>query len=324
MIKLFLSFLMLALVSGCASPMLGLLGDGTAPLEEYTLSGEAREKILVVPVRGTINDEPREGFFQDRPSLLQEVVAQLRKAEKDPSVRALVLTIDSPGGPATASDILYHELIGFKEKTGIPVVASLMDVAASGGYYVALSADAILAHPTTVTGSVGVVFWRPQVKGLMDKLGLDLEVNKSGENKDMGSPFREASAEEIRILQQLTDTLAKRFLDLVAKNRSIDEKRLAGVATARVYLAPEALEMGLVDRIGYLADALERARQLARLPEDAKVVVYRRTEFADDNLYNTALSRGGSGRIGLEVPGSGLLKAPGFYYLWAPGILSDR
>jgi ClpP class serine protease len=153
----------------------------------------------------------------------------------------------------------------------------MMDVAASGGYYVALPADFILAHPTTITGSIGVAFMRPKVTGLMEKIGLEMEVNKSGKNKDIGSPFREATKEEQKILQGLTDGLGERFLNLVAKHRKLDKNALQDIATARVYLSDEALQHGLVDKVGYLDEAVSKAANLAGLSEDAKVVVYRRT-----------------------------------------------
>ena len=112
--------------------------------------------------------------MDQRPSQVQEVVSRLRRAEKDEEVKAVLLEINSPGGSITASDILYHEIMDFKERTGARVVAALMDVAASGGYYIALPADRIIAHPTTITGSVGVILVQPKVTGLMDKLGLRL------------------------------------------------------------------------------------------------------------------------------------------------------
>ncbi len=179
---------------------------GTAPekpLKEFTLEGTGRGKVLVIPVTGFLSDEPKKGLFDERPSEVQEVVSRLRRAEKDDEVRAVLLQINSPGGSITASDILYHEIMDFKERTGVRIVAAMMDVAASGGYYIALPADRIVAHPTTITGSVGVILVQPKVTGLMDKLGISVEVNKSGSEKDIGSPFRPSTAEEQKIMQGL-------------------------------------------------------------------------------------------------------------------------
>ena len=191
------------------------------PLKEFTVEGTEKGKVLVIPVTGFLSDAPGKGLLERRPSVVQEVVSQLRRAEKDREVRAVVLEINSPGGSITASDILYRELMDFKERTGAAVVAALMDVAASGAYYLALSADRIVAHPTTVTGSVGVILVKPKVMGLMEKLGLAVEVDKSGRDKDIGSPFRPSTAEEQEIFRDLVDKLGGRFIALVAIHRKI-------------------------------------------------------------------------------------------------------
>jgi protease-4 len=291
-------------------------------LKEHVLEGRGAGKVLVIPIRGFLSDAPKTGFLSDHPSVVEEVASQLRLAEKDDAIRAVVLEIDSAGGSTTASDMLYHEITGFKERTGVRVVAVLMDVAASGGYYVALAADHIVAHPTTITGSIGVIFIAPKVSGLMEKLGLALEVSKSGKEKDMASPFRPSTEEEKRILQGVTDGLGRKFLDLTAARRTIGPKAMADISGARIYLAEEALELKLIDRIGYMDDALSEAKDLAGLPKGAKVVAYRRGKYPDDNIYNTAMSNSGSGTsplAGLTLPDILPALHPGFYYLWTPG-----
>lgn len=307
---------------GCAAPKLNLFPDATEPFKEYTLQGKGDPKILVVSIRGVISNEPDEKMFGGtQPGLVQEVVSQLQRAREDEDIRALVLKIESPGGSVTASDILYHEVAAYKEKAKVPVVAVLMDLATSGGYYVALPADHIVAHPTTITGSVGVVFMHPKVNGLMDKLGLGVEVNKSGLNKDMASPFRDSTEAERKMLQTLTEELGQRFMELVIRHRRPDKDHLADIASARVYLAAQALEYNLVDQIGYLDAALAEARKMTGLPEDARVVVYRRTEYADDNIYNSATMHSG-GRpealLNLGLPRALTSPPAGFYYLWTP------
>jgi protease IV len=319
------AFLAVAAValSGCASPKIKLFTTQADPLQEYTLEGKGAEKILVVPIQGVISDSPQEGLLRTRPSVLQETVSHLRKAEQDPQVKAVVLQLDSPGGSVTASDVLYHEISRFKERTGRKVVAVLMDVAASGAYYIALPADRILAHPTTVTGSVGVIFVRPKVAGLLEKIGVGVEVSKSGTLKDIGSPFRATTPEEEAIFQTMTDRLAQRFLELVRVHRGLSPTELDQVSSARVYLADEARALKLVDAIGYMPDALTEARRLAALPENAKVVVYRRTEYPDDNVYNPVTAYEGNRPPVLFDTGlSGLLPAltPGFYYLWHSAV----
>ncbi|MEZ4578329.1 MAG: S49 family peptidase [Desulfobacterales bacterium] len=136
-----------------------------------------------------------------------------------------------------------------------------MNIAASGGYYVALPADFIMAHPTSVTGSVGVIFLQPKFYELMDKIGVGVAANTSGENKDMGSPFRKTSDAEQTIFQDLTDALGQRFLDLVVAHRNIDAEALADVRTARIYLADDALKPGLIDGIGYIDAPLPGPRR---------------------------------------------------------------
>ncbi|MDD4953188.1 MAG: signal peptide peptidase SppA, partial [Desulfovibrionaceae bacterium] len=276
----------LALACGCA-PKLKLFSDSGDPLQEFVLEGRAQGKVLVLPIQGFIWDEPREGLLVSRPSVVQEVVSQLRLAEKDKEVGAVVLKIDSPGGTTTGSDVLYHEIRAFRERSKKKVVACMMGLAASGGYYVALPADRIVASPTTITGSVGVVFFRPKVVGLMDMIGVEVEVSKSGRNKDMGSPFRPSTEEELGIMNSIIERFAGRFLDLVKEHRRIQGPALDQVSTARVFTADQALGLGLVDGIGYLDQVLDQAKDLAGLPEDARVVVYRRTEYPNDTAYNT-------------------------------------
>jgi protease-4 len=306
------------LTISCTAPKIRLFPGQADPLQEFILEGEAQHKVLVIPVRGIISNAAREGFIRTRPSMVQEVVSQLRLAEKDENIKAVIFKIDSPGGSVTASDILYNEITSFKERTGAKVVVAMMGLTASGGYYISLPADYILAHPTTITGSIGVIFTRPRVTGLMQKIGIDVNVNKSGKNKDIGSPFRAATPEEGKIFQNLTDRLAVRFVDLVVRHRKLQPEIIAEISTARVYLANEALELGLVDEIGYLEKAVHQAKKIAGLPENAKVVVYRRTEYPDDNLYNTATryNEGHGSLISLELPGSLNHIPTGFYYLW--------
>jgi protease-4 len=325
---IFFSLVIFSLIFiGCSSAKIRLFPSQADPLKEFTLEGEADQKVLVIPVRGVISNVPREGFIRTRPSLVQEVVSQLRRAEDDKKVKAVILKIDSPGGSVTASDILFNEILTFKERTGAKVVVAMMGVAASGGYYISLPADYILAHPTTLTGSVGVIFLRLKVIGLMEKIGVGVEVNKSGINKDMGTPYRPATAEEKKILQSMTDSLGIRFIDLAAKYRNLDPTVAAKIATARIYLANEALELGMVDEIGYLDQAISKAKQLAGLPDNASVVVYRRTEYPEDNIYNTSTRYGGGDLSLISVdllPESLNHFRTGFYYLWPAAISDDR
>ena len=310
-------------VAACASPRITLFSDATEPLKEVSLEGTGTDKVLMIPVSGIISDRPKSKFMQTMPSMVQEVVSHLRLAEKDPHVKALLLKVDSPGGTTTASDILYHELSAFKQRTEMPIVVSMMNIATSGGYYISLPADVIMAHPTTVTGSIGVILVRPEVSGLMQKLGVAVAVNKSGANKDMGSPFHPATPAQEKMLQALTDMLAQRFIALVGKHRKLEGTRLDNIADARIMLADDAVAAGLVDRIGYLEDAVDKARQMAGLASDARVVTYRRTEYPDDNLYNV-LSGGRQpeplAMVDLGPVGDLLSMESGFCYIWPQAL----
>ncbi len=311
---------------GCEAPRIRIFPRHSDPLREYTLEGTEKGKLIVIPIRGMISDAPRKQLIGTRPSMLQEIVSQLRKAEDDPDVKAVLLKIDSPGGSVIASDLIYNEIMAFKQRKKVKIVAAMMGVAASGGYYIALPADFIMAHPATVTGSVGVLFLSPNVSGLLEKIGVDVNVSKTGKNKDMGSPFRQVTGEEQEIIQGIIDRLGAQFLNRIAEHRKLEPNKLKEISSARIYLADDALQLGMIDSIGYLDEAINQAKKLADLPEDAKVVVYRRTEYPDDNLYNTSLSRyegRGPSLISLDLPGSMASLQTGFYYLWQAAVWDE-
>jgi protease-4 len=318
--------IILVLLTACSGPRINLFGEGMEPLKEYTLEGTGADKILLIPVNGIISDASKRGFMMTSPSMVQQIVSQLHKAEKDKHIKAILLKINSPGGTITASDILYHEISAYKQKAGIKVVASMMDLATSGAYYVALPSDMIIAHPTTVTGSVGVIFLQPKVEGLMNKIGVSVDVQTHGKNKDMGSPFRESTPEELKLMQKAVDDFGERFIKLVQNRRNLPQPSLEEIATARIFLADDALRIGLVDKIGYLSDAVTDAKKLAGVPDDARLIVYRRDEFPEDNYYNSAAMMTDDQKISvinINLLDSLNLKA-GFYYLWSGAIETEK
>ena len=318
--------LVMIMVTACSGPRIKLFSEAPEPLKEFTLEGRGTDRILLIPVNGLISDMPKKGLIGTSPSLVEQVVSQMNKAENDKRIKAVLFKINSPGGTITASDLLYHEILSFKEKTGAKIIVSMMDIATSGAYYMSLPADMIISHPTTVTGSVGVIFLQPKVSGLMNKIGLGVDVKKFGKNKDMGSPFRDSSEEEQKLMQNAVNNFGERFIRLVQKHRKPEKQALMEIATARIFLADEALKMGLIDRIGYLSDAVKESKKLAGIPDDARVVVYRRTEFPEDNYYNIAgvASEGlNFSAINVEIPDSLTLKT-GFYYLWPGAIAIDK
>lgn len=314
---------MMLMLSACSFPRLNLFDTTPNPLQEHTLEGTGKDKILIIPINGMISNSPQQDFFGTKPSLVEQVVVQLNKARSDSQIKAVLLKVNSPGGTITASDLLYHEISAYKAKTGNKISVAMMDVAASGAYYLSLPADRITAHPTTLTGSVGVIFMRPKAVGLLDKVGLSVEINKFGTNKDMGSPFRESNDEEKMLMQKTVDTFGNRFLNLVQQHRKLDESSLKEVATARVFVADDALRLKLVDKIGYIRDAIKETKTIAGLADDARVVVYRRNDAPEDNYYRAAAPDAANiSLIHVALPEIFNIRS-GFYYLWPGAVNAD-
>jgi protease-4 len=312
-------------LAGLATAILSLAGCSVVsidltprvrPLEESTVEGKGTDKVLLIDLTGVLAEEPV-FTLESRPQvpLLARVREELEKAEEDDRVRAVVLRINSPGGTVTASDILHHEITRFKERRKIPVVASILDVGASGGYYVALAADHIVAHPTTVTGSIGVLMLTVNSGGLLEKIGVSASYIKSGEFKDMGSPFRSLRPEERALFQDLIDRLYGRFVELVARSRKLDEARVRAIADGRVHTAGEALGLGLIDRIGYLEDAIATAKAAVGLTE-ARVIAYHRPRQYRATIYSSAETPPSAGA--LPDLARLVFSGPRFLYLWWP------
>jgi len=314
--------LILLTTTGCSLPKVTLFSESDQPLEEYTLAGKGKEKILVMSIDGIISGRARRSLLGSRPSMIQQVAAYLQRAQGDENIKVLLIKVNSPGGTVTASDILYHEIKTYKERSGAKIVIAMMSLATSGGYYISLPADVIMAHPTTVTGSVGVIYLRPNFTGLMDKVGVSVGVNTSGPNKDMGSPYRPATDEENALFQDLTDDMARRFIGLVTQHRNLNKDQVQQIATARVLLADEAKDLGLVDSIGYLDDAVNKAKEIAGLNKEARVVAYRRYEPQDDTIYNPAIQTTNDTPSALAPMLSQLaaVSEAGFYYIWPAAI----
>ncbi len=308
------------LAAGCSLISIDLT-PRIRPLVEETVEGEGDAKVLLMDVHGFLADEPPASPLQlgappPRVGMLVRVREELKKAAADRHVKAVVVRINSPGGTVTASDILFRELDQFKQKSRVPVIAVMMDVAASGGYYVALAADQIVAHPTTVTGSIGVLMLTLNAEGLMEKIGLTAATIKSGERKDMGSPFRALTQEERQIFQSVIDDLYRQFVAKVAERRKIPLDTARGLADGRIYSAEQAQTLGLVDRVGYMPDALEIARRAAGI-DAARVIVYHRPREYRATYYARSDSGGGLDATVAQL--SALMgTGPKFLYLWSP------
>ncbi|HXK25697.1 MAG TPA: signal peptide peptidase SppA [Myxococcota bacterium] len=299
-----------------------LPGGVPQALMETTVEGAGSAKILLLQIDGVLTDEPEASWYGlRRESPVARVREELDRARRDDSIDALLVRIDTPGGTVTASDLLYQEILRFKHERGVPVVAQLMGMATSGGYYVAMSADTVIAHPTTVTGSIGVIFAGVNLSGLMAKYGVADQTLTSGPFKDAGSPLRPMRPDERAQLQSVIDDMYQRFLDVVRRGRpALAPDEVARLADGRIYSAQQALANGLVDRIGDVEDAVELARTRAGV-EEARVVTYHRPREYRKNLY-TAEADESAPRV--EWPMRRLqLPQPAFLYLWAPSGLLD-
>ena len=218
-------------------------------------------KVAVIPLSGTIAGVSQQGLLTTGGISPNLVRSYLKKAESDGGVKAVVLRINSPGGSAAASQEIASEIRRFKDDTDKPVVVSMADVAASGGYYISVYADKIVANPGTLTGSIGVISQFIYIEGLLEKLGLELEIIKTGEHKDMG--IRPLTDEERQIMQDITDDLYKQFVVAVAEGRSLPVADVETLATGQLYTGDQALALGLVDELGGVDRAIELAASLA-------------------------------------------------------------
>jgi protease-4 len=297
-------------------------------LQEFEVEREsfwAHRKVALIDVDGVLRNRRSGswlGLEEENPvSVLKE---KLDKAAGDKEVKAVVLRINSPGGGVTASDLMYRLVRDFRGRSGKPVVAYLMDVGTSGAYYLACAAERIYAHPTSVTGSIGVIMVAPDLSGTMQKVGLRANVIKSGELKDAGSPLREMTERDRAVFQQMIGAMYERFLGVVAEGRPhLDRATLRALADGRVYLAEEARAHGLVDEVGTIDDAIRAAREAADLEQRKIVVVqYARPVSHRPNVY--ARVPGDSVRsinlIQVELPEWLTGVGPQFLYLWVPGL----
>ncbi len=302
-------------LSGCIFVKVPLVPE-ISGVEERTVEGSGRAKIVVTEISGllALSSFSLTGMGK-APPVVPRLREDLEAAMADPRVVGLVVRIDSSGGSVTASDILYHELKTFAARKGVPVVACVMDRAFSGGYYAALAADEIWAHPTSAVGGVGVISFKLDLSGLLGKWGVEVETVKSGEWKDFWSPLRPSRPEEREVMQGITDRLHSRFLDLVRESRPVEPQALELVSRGGVFDAKKALEMKLIDRIGYLEEAVDRVRELAGVSE-ARVILYRRPGSYGANIYAAQPPL----LQGLSLAEQGFTEAltPAFGYLFLP------
>jgi protease-4 len=291
----------------------GAGGPGKTPLLEETIEGKGKEKIAAIWLEGVLAHTGT-GMTGGGKSVVERTVRQLKQAEKDQNVRGVILVISSPGGTVTASDILYDRVRLLRNK-GKKVVTIVRDLAASGGYYVAAASDHILCHPTSLTGSIGVILPHLDLSRLIDeKLLITYKPVKSTEKKDMLSMARPMTAEERAILQALVKDSHDRFVQIVADGRGMPEDKARGLADGRIYTATQSVESGLVDGTGYFRDAVAKARSLCGTPQ-ARIIKYRKLPGIVDLLLSVKAARAGGVLDGL-LPGVPM-------YLYAPGLPVD-
>lgn len=241
-------------------------------------------KVALITVDGVILDS-------------KEVIEQLEKYRTNPSVKAIVLRINSPGGGVAPSQEIHEEILKTRQTDKKPIVSSMGSVAASGGYYIASATDLIVANPGSITGSIGVVLQVPNISGLMQKIGVKSVVVKSGLHKDLASPTREMTDAERQILQGMLDDVHGQFIDAVATGRRIDRKKVETMADGRIFSGREAQSLGLVDQLGNLQDAIARAGALAGIRGKPTVIQERKR-----GLFLMDLLRGSLSLLNIDVP----------------------
>lgn len=259
------------------------------PLEEKVLEGEGKPKILLVDLDGTISFKEEEDILKlkTRPSKVAFFREALLKATQDPEISGMIIRINSPGGSVAASDTIYHEIMSFREKRKIPVYAYIMELGASGGYFVASAADRIIASPTAITGSIGVIAMKFNIERLLSKIGVSEETYKSAPKKDFWLPFRPSTPEEKKMFQDIIDKLYARFIEVVLASRQklLTEKEVRTLADGRVLVSGEALKAGLIDQVAYLDETITELKKDLTI-EQASVITYVRPRTYKSNIYS--------------------------------------
>jgi protease-4 len=309
-------------LTGCFNGLLLTPTHVGGPLSETVMADSdsclCRHKVAVIDVEGVIMNARTSGLLGSGENPVSEFREKLDAAAEDCHVKAVVLRINSPGGAVTASDIMYQDLVSFRHDTGKPVVACMMDVAASGAYYLSMGCDVVYAHPTSVTGSIGVIMSLYNASGLCTKLGVSSEPIKSGPNKDIGNPARPMTDEERGILQGMVNSFYDQFVHVVVEGRQLPEDQVRALADGRVYTGIDAQKLGLVDKVGYLEDAIQEAMDRACI-KDATIVAYDRCEGYRGSIYAHVPKIPSEINLKLDVPGLSSRNGAAFMYLWEPG-----
>jgi protease-4 len=280
-------WVLVAFIVGFTLPVCSCLGTGLFALNALgRMAGEPApagiglgDAVAVMRLDGAITSSPEDYFTTQ--GITPRRVADLLEQAADPAVKAVVVRVNSPGGSAVASDEIYRALLEFER----PVVVSMGDVAASGGYYIACGGDYVFAHPDTLTGSIGVISQFLNAEELLDKIGVDAVVITSGPRKDIGSPFREMTEEERALWEEIIDEIYEGFVEIVAQARDLPLEEVRELADGSVYTGQQALALGLVDGVGTLDDAIAKAAELGGIEGEPRVVELRPAPTLFDLLY---------------------------------------
>ena len=309
----------------CVAVLIGVvmlaagLGDfekASRPVDEYPRLnsvwsyGAGTTVVVRIAISGVISRDGGDDLFLSRESVADRVLRQIRAATIDPEVRGIILEIDSPGGDVTACDEIHHALQEFKTADeGRVVVAILGDLAASGGYYVACMADYIMAQPTTVTGSIGVIISALNFTELGQKIGVKGVAIKSGPNKNLLDPLAEMTPEQRAMLQEVVDILHQRFVLLVAAGRKLTETKVRQFADGRIMTADRARDLQLVDGINYWPDIVVKIGELLGT-DDVKVIRYEES-FSFHSLFKVLQQR-----PQIAIPGLAPAARARIQYIW--------
>ncbi|HRU05143.1 MAG TPA: signal peptide peptidase SppA [Candidatus Brocadiia bacterium] len=324
-----LALALMAVAAGAAAMKAEGAPASSAPRyqEKVTLGpASAPDKILLLPVEGFISNERADSFLRERPGMADEMDLMLRQAESDPKVKCVLLSINTAGGSSTVSDMMHRRLMEYRKKTGAKVVALLGEVAASGGYYVASAADRIVAYPTCITGSIGVIMPLMNMKDLLDKVGVKPDPIKSKAMKDIGAFYRDMTDREREVLQRIVDKMYERFRGVVAecaarRGAALTPAKMEEVTDGRVFTGEDAMTAGLVDEVGFMNEAVDAARKLAGL-DTAKVVTYAPAGKGLLALLESRLRASGKGEITIRVETPPWMTSSQPLYLWCPGLES--
>lgn len=278
-------------------------------------------KIAMVDVSGMLLNSRSKAFLSSGSNPVSDLRETLRAIEKDDDVKAVILRINSPGGTVTASDMMYRELQSFKARSHRPVVTCMLDLCASGGYYVSCASDYRIAYPTTLTGSIGVIVQTFSIAGTLDKLGISTYAVTSGPNKDMGSPLRPFTKNDEQMIRQFVGEFYQGFLKVVKDSpQHVKAEDWATATDGRVVTGREAWRLGLVDEVGDLDRAIQKAKELAGV-KYAKIIAYTHLEEAKGSVYAAKeVPAPQMNLVNFNLAAPELLEMaggrPGFYYLW--------